>query len=348
MRADKELGFLLIYENVAWYDNGVVRILDRRIYPREKSFVQCNTHYEVARAIADMVTQSAGPYTAAAMGMILAYRESLKEPNPWKYLEESAYRLSHARPTTTHRMKQVVNGCLSVIKKAIESNKNPEHELMDYNISQLEKRYNKMEEVSRYLVDLIPENGKIMTQCFGETIVGMMIRTAKNNGKSISLVCPETRPYLQGARLTASVAADMGIEVTVITDNMVAAYIKNKGIDIFTSAADSICMDGNVVNKVGTYQMAIVSHFHEVPYFVTGIPDIDHVSISDVIIEQRNPEEVLSCHGVKHVHPGTIGWYPAFDIVPPHLIKGVVTDKGVFSPYDLKRYKEFGTGDFYL
>lgn len=348
MRNDHDLGFLLRYENVAWYDNGKVRILDRRVYPREIIFVTCETSAEVAAAIAAMVTQSAGPYTAAAMGMILAYRESLQAKNPMDYLTQAAYQLSHARPTTVIRMEQVVQGCMRILVEAMERGEDPERALMAYNLSQLEKRYSKMEEVSKYLVDLIPDQSTVMTQCFGETIVGMMIRTWQEQQKTIKMVCPETRPFLQGARLTASVAADMEVDTTVITDNMVGSYMKNHEVALFTSAADSICMDGHVINKVGTYQMSILAHYHTIPYFVTGIPDVRHRHIEEVNIEYRDPEEVLSCHGIKHTHEKVHGLYPSFDITPPHLISGVVTDVGIWSPYDLASYENYASGEFYL
>jgi Predicted translation initiation factor 2B subunit, eIF-2B alpha/beta/delta family len=126
--------------------------------------------------------------------------------------------------------------------------------------------------------------------------------------------------------------------VTVITDNMPAYVMEEKKVDLFTSAADAICMDGYVVNKVGTYQIAIVAKYLKIPYFVTGIPDIGHESISTVTIEKRDGDFVLQAMGVKTAKEGVKGYYPSFDITPPHLVSGVVTDRGIFSPYDLKRY----------
>ena len=120
--------------------------------------------------------------------------------------------------------------------------------------------------------------------------------------------------------LIASVAIDMGFDVTVITDNMPACVMKLENIDLFTSAADSIVMDGSVINKVGTYQIAINAKYHGIPYFVTGIPDGDVKSISNVKIEQRNPEFALEFMGKRVVKEKVKGYYPAFDITPPHLI----------------------------
>jgi methylthioribose-1-phosphate isomerase len=349
IRKDDGLAFLLRYENVAWYENGVVRILDRRIYPTKVEFVICRSYTEVAQAIRDMVTQSAGPYTAAGMGMTLAAYQCKDMPSDraLEYLEKAAYTLSNARPTTKSRMLQVTNGCLEAAKRALEEGKPVDQSIFNRTIDSLNHRYSTMSTVAKYLVDMFPDKANIMTQCFGETIVGTMIREAKARKKEIKLFVPETRPYFQGARLTASVAYDQGIDTTVITDNMPAYTMTKYKIDLFTSATDAICLDGHIVNKVGTYQIAIVAKYHKVPYFVTGIPDAAHPTISTVTIEERDPKLVLEARGIKNTLEGVKGYYPSFDITPPHLVSGVVTDKGIYSPYDLHRYFETKVEQYY-
>lgn len=349
IRADKDLAFMLQYENVAWYEGGKVKILDRRIYPTKVVFVACEDHREVAKAIADMVTQSAGPYTAAGMGMALAAHEckDLKEEEQIAYLQKAAYTLSNARPTTANRMTQVTGRCLEVGEKALKKGEKVDEAIFLHTVNSMNKRYERIGKVAEYLVDMFPNRGNVMTQCFGETIVGMMLKEAKKRDKNIKLFCPETRPYLQGARLTASVAYDQGFDVTVITDNMPAFTMQTKGIDVFTSAADSICMDGHIVNKVGTLQIAIAAKYSHVPYFVTGIPDKDYETISQVKIEERDPDQVLQFRGIKTTMEGVKGYYPSFDITPPHLVSGVATDKGILTPYDLKRYFEREVEDYY-
>ena len=339
-RADKGLAFLLQYENVAWYDRGAVRILDRRIYPGSVEFVTCARHEEVAQAIADMVTQSGGPYTAAGMGMALAAYEArdMDEASFEAHMENAAYTLSHARPTTTRRMESITSGCLERALAARAAGAPADEAVRGHTVSVLDARYRRIAAIANYLADMFPRKGVVMTQCFGEAIVGLMLRAAEERRLDIRLICPETRPYFQGARLTASVARDMGFDVTVITDNMPAYTIQRQKVDVFTSAADAICMDGYVVNKVGTFQIAIVAKYFGVPYFVTGAPDRDHASIDTVSIEERDPDFVLQAMGVPTAMPGVKGYYPAFDATPPHLVSGVVTDRGVFSPYDLERY----------
>lgn len=349
IREDYGMAFMLQYENVAWYEDGAVKILDRRIYPTKVEFVTCRSHLEVAQAITDMVTQSAGPYTAAGMGMALAAYECKDMPKEmqWEYLEKAAYTLSHARPTTATRMAQVTNGCLEAAKGALEEGKPIDQAIFSRTIDSLNRRYATMTTVAKYLVDMFPNKGSIMTQCFGETIVGTMLREAKARGKEIKLFIPETRPYFQGARLTASVAQGQGFDTTVITDNMPAFVMTRHKIDLFTSAADAICLDGHIVNKVGTYQIAIAAKYHELPYFVTGLPDGGHPTISSITIEERDPNLVLEARGIKNTLEGVKGYYPSFDITPPHLVSGVVTDKGIFAPYDLNRYFETKVEQYY-
>ena len=186
-----------------------------------------------------------------------------------------------------------------------------------------------------------------MTQCFAETVVGLLLRDAAAMGKQVRLICPETRPFLQGARLTASVAAQQGCQATVICDNMPGMVMSCQKVDLFTSAADVICMDGTVVNKVGTFQIALCASHFGVPYYVTGSPDRGKPSASAVTIEYRDGASVLEHQGVKVTLPGVQGLYPAFDVTPPGLVTGYVTDRGVYTAASLPHYFAPGeTGDF--
>jgi methylthioribose-1-phosphate isomerase len=348
-RADADLAFMLRYENIAWYENGKVRILDRRIYPTRVEFYMCENHVEVTKAITDMVTQSAGPFTAAAMGMALAAYECRdKSENEQKgYLKKAAGTISHARPTTVDRMTLITTGCYLAAEKAIAEGRNVSDAIVEHTVNTNNTRYNKIGQIAKHLVDMFPMNGRVLTQCFGETIVGQMLKEARLRGNNLKIYCAETRPYFQGARLTASVAKDMGFDVTVITDNMPAFAIQNEKIEVFTSAADVICQDGYIVNKIGTFQIAIVSKYMGIPYFVTGAPESGHPTIDTVKIEMRDPEFVLQAMGVRTAMEGVKGYYPSFDITPPHLVSGVVTDRGIYSPYDLARYYAEGNkGEF--
>ncbi|WP_293010411.1 MULTISPECIES: S-methyl-5-thioribose-1-phosphate isomerase [unclassified Oscillibacter] len=348
-RCDETMPFLLRYENVAWYEDGRVRILDRRVYPAEVRFVECLTYQEVRQAVADMVTQSAGPYTAVGMGMALAAHQcrDMDCDGQSAFLKQAADDLARARPTTANRYDIITSRCAEVGIQALEAGKDAAHAIFIFTVEALNRRYTVMQLVGDALAELIAQNGTILTQCFGETIVGTVMRAALRQGKTFRVFCAETRLYLQGARLTAGCFAEMGFDTTVITDNMAAYVMEREGIDLFTSAADTIARDGHIANKIGTFQLAILSKHFEIPYFVTGIPDGDKPSAKDIVIELRDPAQVLSCGGISHVAPGVKAIYPSFDVTPPELISGIVTDRGVFSPDGLEQYFDGPVRAFY-
>lgn len=343
-RQDKDMAYLLQYENVAWYESGTVRILDRRVYPYRKEHVVCTGYEEVARAIADMVTQSGGPYTAAAMGMALAGHQckDRTRAEQEEFLEQAAHTLSHARPTTGAKMGAITEESLRLAKIALNEGRSPVDAMFEYAYDELQKRYSSYKIVAKHLVEHFPQNGAVMTMCFAETIIGTMLLECRAMGKTPRFICPETRPYLQGERLTASVISDMGFDVHVITDNMPAYIMGREKVELFTSAADVITMDGHVVNKVGTFQMALAAQYWGIPYLVTGSPSRAHPTVGTVTMEERDHSQVTDILGTRVVEESVKAYYPAFDIVPPKLCNGVVTQKGVFSPYDLARYFEEG------
>ena len=332
--------FLLQYENVAWYEQGRVRILDRRVYPTEVRFAECTSYREVRQAIADMVTQSAGPYTAVGMGMALAAWQVRGESarKQAAFLEQAAQDLAQARPTAANRYGQISFRAAALAKAALEAGEDPVEAIVQATLDSLNRRYRTMQTVGDQLADLIPQGGSILTQCFGETIIGAVIRAARARGKDFRVYCAETRPYLQGARLTSSCFAEMGFDTTVLTDNMIAYAMEREGIDLFTSAADTIARDGYIANKIGSFQIAILAKYFDIPYYVTGIPDRDKRSHADIVIEMRDPEQVLRYRGIPNCLPQVKAIYPAFDVVPPQLISAVVTDKGIFPPALLDAY----------
>ena len=348
-RMDSGMPFLLRYENVAWYEDGKVRILDRRVYPTEIRFAECRDYRQVAQAITDMVTQSAGPYTAVGMGMALAAHQVRGESRERQtaFLTQAARELANARPTAANRYGQITRRCAALAEAALESGSDPVEAIVEDTLASLDRRYRIMQQVGDNLETLIPENGAILTQCYGETVIGALIRAAKRRGKRFRAFCAETRPYLQGARLTASCFAEMGIDTTVLTDNMVACTMERGDIDLFTSAADTITRDGHIANKVGTLQIAILADYFSLPYYVTGIPDEDKRTGADIVIEMRDPAQVLRYRDIPTTLPQVKAVYPAFDVVPPRLITGVVTDRGVLAPHRLEDYFADGRRDFY-
>ena len=348
-REDYDLAFMLRYENIASYEEGIVKILDRRVYPTTIRFEVCESIMDVRNAIKNMVTQSAGPYTAVGMGMALAARDSLNmnEEDTLRYLKEASHLLATSRPTTEKRYSSITESCIPVALRAKEEGRRPDEAVRDHVYSLNDKRYSKICRISKYLSGEIPDGGSVMTQCFGETIVGMMARTLREEGKKVRFFCPETRPYFQGARLTATVLSQMGFDTTVITDNMPAFVMEKEHIDVFTAAADAITMDGYVVNKVGTLGLSIAAEYFGVKTYITGAPDRFHKKIDEGESEMRGPKYTLEAMGVKTAIDGVKGYYPAFDITPPSLISGIVTDIGIYNPLDLESYfSDGGEGEY--
>ncbi|WP_444650318.1 s-methyl-5-thioribose-1-phosphate isomerase [Companilactobacillus zhachilii] len=343
-RQDDGMPFLLQYENVAWYEDGEVRILDRRVFPTEKRHVVCKDYHEVIKAIQDMVTQSAGPFTAVGMGMALAAYQckDMPEKKQIEFLKTASEELGNARPTTANRYSQITTRAYELGKEAIESGKDPINRIFEDTIDSMNRRYSTMQKVGDYLVDMMPNNSGVLTQCYGETIIGAIIRAARRTDKDFKIFDAETRPFMQGARLTSSCFQEAGFDTTVVTDNMTNFILERGDIDFYTSAADSITMDGYIANKIGTKQIAILANRVGVPYFVTGIPDLDKKSKDAIKIEYRDPEQCLEFAGIRTSMKGVKSIYPAFDITSPELIGAIVTDKGAFSPYSLNDYLKKG------
>lgn len=339
-RADKGLAFMLRYENVAWYEDGSVRVLDRRVYPAKVEFVICRSYDDVAQAIASMVTQSTGPYTLAPMGMALAAWQcrNMPEKEQEEFMEKASDAISSSRPTTQKRMKLLTEACIPVWKTALEEGRRADIAIRDHVVEDNNIRYSKVGEIARYLVDKFPVNGTVMTQCYAETILGMMLMECRKRGNAIRLFCPETRPFFQGARFTATVCSEMGFDTTLITDNMPAFVMQKEHVDVFTCAADAISADGYVFNKVGTSQISICAKYFGIPVYVSGVPDVGHPTWDTVPIEMRNPDNVLYAMNVRTAVEGVNGYYPAFDMTPPELITGIVTDRGIFAPDRLADY----------
>ena len=337
---DQLLPFVLKRNNIARYEDGVVYIGDRRKYPFEKVFVRCDTVEDVARAIEDMVTQGGGPWVAASFAMVMAARKVDGKPldEAMDYLRKAQIRLTNTRPTNTAMARRLVQ-LVEVAEEAGKNGASMEQALLDYIKQIRDKVYEDYELRARLGASLVDDGDGILTMCFAETAFILAMAFAKQDGKNIHVFTPETRPYLQGARLTAPSLHELGIPVTIITDNM-PAYVMSQGkIQKYFTAADLITLDGHVCNKIGTFQNAITAHHHGIPYFVFmwGV-DYESPDRASIKIEERDPAEIRSCRGTPTTIDEIDAYYPAFDITPPYLVAGIITRHGILSPYDLKRH----------
>ena len=334
------LPFLLRRENVARLEDGAVIIGDRRKYPFEKAFVRCTSVEEVARAIEEMVTQGGGPANAALYAMVLAAQQCANSlpAQQLEVLEAARRRLVHTRPTNTALARRLEKA-MQVIKTALNEKVDVAQTLLRWIEDQRDQNYLKYAKAAEYGASLIADGDGILTMCFAETSFLLALALAKKEGKQNRVFTPETRPYLQGARLTAPSIHELGIPVQIIGDNMPAYVLSQGKIQKYFTAADLVTLDGHVVNKIGTFQNAITAHYHGVPFFVFSWgPDKEKPDRQSIEIEERDPAEMKTCRGVPTTDPTIDAYYPAFDITPPHLVSGIITEFGILNPYDLRRY----------
>jgi methylthioribose-1-phosphate isomerase len=294
-----------------------LELLDQRALPDKTVYVTCRTAAEVAQAIRDMVVRGAPAIgCAAAFGVVLS-----------RGTAESYELLAKSRPTAVNlfwalermkKAKQLEAEALAIYHEDLAANR----------------------AMGKIGAALIPERARVMTHCntgalatagYG-TALGV-IRASK--GKNITVIANETRPYLQGARLTAWELVQEGIPCTLITDSM-AGHLMSKGeVDVIVVGADRIAANGDVANKIGTYTLAVVAKRHGIPFYVAAplstfdpkIPDGSHIPI-----EERPAHEVTGYRETRWAPQGVSVRNPAFDVTPAELITGIICEKGIASP----------------
>ena len=332
------LPHILKRENIARYENGTVMIGNRAAYPFEKSHVRCASIEDVAVAIETMVTQGVGPWVAAVHAMAMR-ADQLKGKSGDEIISglgKAKTRLISTRPTNTliqYRLEDV----FAVAEQAVKTSQVVSTAILIRITEILDEMYSYYARRARFGADLIKDGDGVLTMCFAETSFVLAMALAKQDGKTFIVYVPETRPFLQGARLTAPSLAEIGVDVRLITDNMPTALMADGKIQKYMTAADLITLDGHVVNKVGTFQNAIAAKHHGIPYyaFAWGC-DRNKPDRASVEIEYRDAADIRSCRGTPTTRDDIEAIYPAFDITPPDFVTGVITRHGVLNPHELK------------
>ena len=335
------LPFLLNPPNIARFDDGKVIIGDRRAYPLQQSYVTCESVDEVATAIKDMVTQGGGPWLSAVNAMRIISTTFSDAGDGKKLLSELKRArdvLVATRPTNT-AIQLRLDEVLATASQAFNEKRSVD-QAIEASISQtLLNIYDDYAVRARAMANLINDGDGILTHCFAEAAFILALSFAARDGKKISVYTPETRPYFQGAKLTAPSIREIGVEVNLITDNMPAHIMSEGKIQKYITAADMITADGHVVNKIGTFQNAIAAHAHDIPFYAFAWGrDSSKLVRADVKIEERDPAEVRLALGAPTTIDSINARYPTFDITPPKYVAGVVTIHGVLSPYTLESY----------
>jgi len=344
---------MYVAQPIEWTDRGVV-ILDQRRLPADEISYTYTDYRDVAKAIREMIIRGAPAIgVAAAMGVALGIQKSKANSIAELRSEftEICDTLRKTRPTAVdlfwalERMKRRFtellesNADMAAIRKALVAEAQNVH---------LEKLATD-EAIGRFGAEFMPREGQVMTQCNAGALatagIGTalgVIRVAFEQGRKLHVLVPETRPYLQGARLTAWELHRGGIPLTLITDNMVGHFLKSGKVGAVVTGADRIAANGDTANKIGTYQIAVLAKENNVPFYVAAPISTFDLSIADgghIPIEERNASEVTHIQGVR-IAPDVHAANPAFDVTPSPYIKAIFTERGVATaPYteSLKR-----------
>jgi methylthioribose-1-phosphate isomerase len=336
---------------VEWKD-GAVCLLDQSRLPEQVEFVMCRDYQTVARAIRELKVRGAPALgVTAAMGVALGV-QSIQASNYDGFVKGALAICDHlaaTRPTAVNlfwaldRMKRKLADLRSLPVENIK------RELMKDSQAILDEDIELCRTMGRHGAELIQDGQTILTHCnagalatagYG-TALGV-VRAAWESGKKIKVIADETRPVLQGARLTAWELMQDKIPVTLITDNMAGALMRQGKIQVCVVGADRIAANGDVANKIGTYSVAVLAKAHGIPFYVAApysTIDLGTRSGQDIPIEQRNPEEVIRVHGGDPIAPSGVEVFnPAFDVTPADLVTGIITERGVFKPGELRRH----------
>jgi methylthioribose-1-phosphate isomerase len=325
---------------VTW-DDGRVKMVDQTVLPRRLVYRSYAKHQDVADAIKGMVVRGAPAIgVAAAMGIALAAINSKASGKDRlvEDLESAASLLRSTRPTAVNlswgvqRVLDCARSALTVTeaKEAVVA----EVRRMEEEDVQVNKRLGKIG------AELIKDGDTVLTQCNAGALATVgygtalgVVRAAKEEKKLVKVLVPETRPALQGARLTAFELARDGIDCTLISDTAVGYMLSNGRVDKVVVGADRITRDGFVFNKIGTYQMAVIADRHKVPFY-TAAPysTFDRAHDHDqVVIEERASDEVVKVRGRRVAPKGVPVSNPAFDCTPPDLVSAIITDRGLIN-----------------
>ena len=334
--------------NTVEWSEGKVRLIDQTRLPLEQQWVECATFEDVAEAIQGMKVRGAPAIgVTAAYGMALgaaAYRGCDTE-DFCRHMRRVAERLSKTRPTAVN-LFWAIDKTLAVALTAPERGVEATKQLL---LETAQKMAVEDVEANRRMgafgAELLPSEGTVLTHCNAGALATVsygtalgVIRAAVERGKKIRVFADETRPFLQGARLTAWEMVTEGIPTTLITDSMAGHFMQRGMIDAVVVGADRIAANGDVANKIGTYSVAVLAKENNVPFYVaapTSTVDLTIASGEQIPIEERDPREVLYIGNTRIAPEGVDVANPAFDVTPHRYVTAIITEKGVArKPYD--------------
>jgi methylthioribose-1-phosphate isomerase len=331
---------------IAW-DGDTIVMVDQRKLPAQETYIHCTSVNDVARAIKAMVIRGAPAIgVAAAMGLALgaARSQATGTRQFTAEFQKNADLLAATRPTAVNlfwaieRMKQAFSkGALAgeSVAELVARLRRTADEIHDEDVASCRA-------IGQHGATLVPAEARILTHCnagalatagYG-TALGV-VRAAVAAGRAVRVFADETRPFLQGARLTAWELVKDGIETTVIADNMAGALMRAGNVDLVVVGADRIAANGDTANKIGTYALAVLARAHDIPFYVAAPWSTIDLATPDgrrIPIEERNPREVTHVGGSQLAPTGAHVWNPAFDVTPHELVTAIITERGVARP----------------
>jgi methylthioribose-1-phosphate isomerase len=335
------------------YENGRVFLLDQRLLPTEVIYVECADWRCVAAGIKDMVVRGAPAIgAAAAFGMALAAAElRTDEARFFAGLNEAADGLKATRPTAVNlawavdRMLNVAKTQSGITPVEISAALSAEANRIASEDIAINKR------IGDFGAMLVPQDARILTHCNAGALATVgygtalgVVRSAVTAGKRVRVYADETRPYLQGARLTAWELNRENIPVTLIADNMAGFIMKQGKIDLVIVGADRIAQNGDVANKIGTYSVAVLAAAHNIPFYVAApysTFDLSLKSGDEIPIEERCETEMTHFGGRRIAPEGIDCYNPSFDVTPANYVTAIITEFGIIEKPDTLKVRQF-------
>jgi methylthioribose-1-phosphate isomerase len=335
---------------IAWIGDlpGLVRLLDQTLLPTQVEYRDCRTVEEMWEAIRSLRVRGAPAIgVAAAMGVVLGmqyFQDRARGAYAHRLREVTAY-LRTSRPTAVNLFWALDRMEKKVERRTEDLPPTQATRLLLEEARAIEEEDRQMcRAIGRVGAALIGEGQGVLTHCnagglatadYGTALAVMF--AAAEQGREFHVFADETRPLLQGARLTAWELQQRGIDVTVICDNMAAQVMKEKRVQLVITGADRIAANGDTANKIGTYGVALLAHMHEIPFYVAAPSSTFDLSLATgeaIPIEQRDPREITHGLGRQIAPDGVRVYNPAFDVTPARYITGIITEKGMIQPVD--------------
>jgi methylthioribose-1-phosphate isomerase len=347
--------------HTVWWEDGAVCLVDQRLLPGQEIVVRCRVLDDVVSAIRTMQVRGAPAIgCTAAYGMALVAHQNITRDSSAEHtlamlskLEQAKASLDAARPTAVN-LAWATGRVLECARRLVDETIGAGEPATTGQVAAcvLDEAHAILAEdlamcyaMGRHGVGLIPPRGHVLTHCnagglatagYGTALAP--IRTAHEQGRPIHVFVDETRPFLQGARLTAWELQRAGVPLTLITDNMAGYFMRRGEVDCVIVGADRVVANGDIANKIGTYSLAVLARAHEIPFYVAAPSSTVDFALPNgdaIPIEQRDPSEVTALAGQQIAPAGVSAAHPAFDVTPHELITAIITEHGViFPPYE--------------